>query len=105
MTCDAHGADTELTLGWPDDPDDPDDLVDEASSDATAEALELAVRQGCAPRVIPEAGPEADLAAAELAAGQFLRALGWNWTRKACGAPPGGWPAPTPSCSPRARST
>jgi GTP cyclohydrolase I len=89
MTCDAHGADTELTLGWPDDPDDPDDLVDEASSDATAEALELAVRQGCAPRVIPEAGPEADLAAAELAAGQFLRALGMELDSESLRGTPG----------------
>jgi GTP cyclohydrolase IA len=42
----------------------------------TCEPLDMPVLQDPALRVTREAGPEPDLAAAELAAGQFLRALG-----------------------------
>jgi hypothetical protein len=54
---------------------------------------------------------ERDLAAAEIAAAAFLRALGisldsesFHWIPKVLPAPPRGWRAATPSCSHRGPS-
>ena len=55
--------------------------------------------------VVNESDTGVDLAAAELAAADFLRALGVSLDTESLEAPAPGWPAPTPSCSPRARST
>ena len=56
-------------------------------------------------QAVQESEPVADLAAAELAAGQFLQALGVQLDSESLRAPRRGWPAPTPSCSHHARST
>lgn len=69
-------------------------------------ACELTSEQVTAPalRVVREAA-EPDLAAAELAAGQFLEALGISTDSESLRGTPGGWPAPTPNCSAPAPST